>query len=309
MRARWVLVATLVIGGCGDGESASESSPPGAPATTSTPSTSPPPTTLAATTDSAASVTEEPGTPPLPPTTTTATMPVPPQEHGLNGEWQVTSGVVNGVPVQLIDSAPITLTVDGSELSGVAACNRYDFIAVFGDATIGNVTPSATEMGCVTDGVNELEQLYLESIGPSATYVVDDTTLTWKSPTATWVFARVPSTPALPLVGTTWVLNGVIEGLGAFTTAGIETAQIVFADDGTFHGSTGCRDFTGAWTVDGDVVTTNEVTVEGACTGTLTDVDEVVVQVLNEGFAGAIDGDHLGAHPRDNLGLDYFAAE
>jgi len=39
----------------------------------------------------------------------------------------------------------------------------------------------------------------------------------------------------------------------------------------------------------------------------LTDVDQVVVQVLNEGFAGSIDGDHLGTRPHENLGLDYFA--
>jgi heat shock protein HslJ len=211
--------------------------------------------------------------------------------------------------VRLIDSAPITLTVVGFDLSGIAACNDYDFTADFGDGSVDIVTGSVTSMGCLADGVTELEQLYLSSIGPSASYVVDDTTLTWQSPTATWVFTRVPATPASPLVGTTWVLNGVINEFGGMSAAGIDAAFIVFADDGTLHGSTGCRDLTGTWTLNGDIVTTKEVTVEGACTGTLTDVDKVVVQVLNEGFAGAIDGDHLGAHPRDNLGLDYFAAE
>jgi len=93
------------------------------------------------------------------------------------------------------------------------------------------------------------------------------------------------------------------------TRAPTTSQQSRSSEEGTFYSSTGCRDFTGTWTVDGDIVTTQDVTVKGACTGTLTDVDEVVVQVLNEGFTGRIDGDHLGAHPRDGLGLDYFAAE
>ena len=57
----------------------------------------------------------------------------------------------------------------------------------------------------------------------------------------------------------------------------------------------------------GDAVTATDVTFSGECTGALVDVDKVVVQVLDEGFSGVVDGDHLAAHPRDTLGLDYFA--
>jgi heat shock protein HslJ len=121
------------------------------------------------------------------------------------------------------------------------------------------------------------------------------------------VFTRVPSTPPLPLVGTTWVLNGAINEFGGFSVPGIDAARIVFADDGTFRGSTGCRDFAGTWSLAGDIVTTNGLAINGECAGAFADVDEVVVRVLNEGFAGSIDGDHLGAHPHENLGLDYFA--
>jgi len=246
-------------------------------------------------------LTAPPTTPP-PPTTG-----VPPPESELDGDWKVTSGVVNGEPVQLIDSAPITLTVAGSDLSGVAACNNYGFTADLVDGIVDNVAPHATQMGCMAVGVTELEQLYLESIGPSATYVVDDTTLTWQSPTATWVFTRVPPTLSPPIAGTTWVLNGVVNEFAAFTVPGIDAARIIFFDDGTFRGSTGCRDFTGSWTLAADIVTTNGVEINGECAGALADVDEVVVRVLNEGFAGSIEGDHLGAHPDENLGLDYFA--
>jgi len=259
-------------------------------------------TSVALAVTTTAPMTSAPLTPAPPPTTG-----VPPPESELDGDWVVTSGLVHGEPVQLIEGAPITLTVEGFELSGVAACNDYGFTAEFVDGMVDNVAPYATEIGCMAEGVTELEQLYLKSIGPSATYVVDGNTLTWQSPTATWVFTRVPPTPPSPLVGTTWVLNGAINEFGGFSLPGIDSAKIVFADDGTFRGSTGCRDFTGTWTFAADIVTTKGVTIDGECTGAFSDVDEVVVRVLNEGFSGSIDGDHLGAHPHEHLGLDYFA--
>ena len=213
---------------------------------------------------------------------------------------------MNGEPVQLIEAAPITLTVEGFNGSGVAACNNYEFTMRFGDGGLELVSgPGHTDMGC-SASISHLQDVYLESIGPSANYAVDDTTLTWQTPTATWVFTRVPPVPAAPLVRTTWVLNGVLYEFGGMTVPGIDAARIVFADDGSFHGSTGCRNFTGRWVLTNDAVTTRDVTFGGECTRALTEVDEIVAQVLDEGFAGSIDGDHLAARPRDNLGLDYF---
>ncbi len=301
MRGGWALVAALIVAACGADESTSDSIP--ATATTATPTTPPPVATAAPSPSSAAPSTTAVVTPAPSPTTS-----VPSPQGELDGDWQVTSGIVNDEAVQLIDSAPITLTVDGSDLSGTAACNGYGATASFGDGRVTVGGTHSTEMACEPAESMQLEQLYLSSIGPSATYRVDGSTLTWQTPTATWVFTRVPPVPPSPLVGTTWVLNGVIDEFGAFTVAGIEAAHIVFDADGTFAGSTGCRDVAGTWTVADAIVSTDDATIEGDCAGPLVDVDEVVVQVLEAGFNGHIEGDHLAARPRENLGLDYFAA-
>ena len=43
----------------------------------------------------------------------------------LTGSWQLASGTVDGAAFPLVADAPITLTVQGTSISGRAACNQY----------------------------------------------------------------------------------------------------------------------------------------------------------------------------------------
>lgn len=299
MRGGLLLGIVIIVGGCGGAESASGSLPGSAPASTAEPTTDPVATTSEATT--VPPITTFPGT------STTAT--VPPttafDADGLDGEWRVTSGIVAGEPVQLIDGSPITLTAAGSALSGVAACNSYGFTIEPRGAGISFVDGYVNEIGCAAP-LAALEAIYLQSFAaPTATYTVEGTTLTWQTPAATWVFERVELPAATPLVGTVWVLNGMLYEYGGKTAAGIEEGRIVFAADGRFTGSTSCRGFTGSWVTDGTTITASDVSIIGECTGPLVDVDQIVVQVLDEGLAATVDGDRLSARPRSDLGLDF----
>jgi len=301
MRVGWYLGVLVVLGACGaegmtSGQErtvtlstitiASTVAPMATTGATSVPTTVAAPTTAPAPT---APITTGPGS-----------------AVGLDGVWQVTSGTVDGEPVQLIDGAPITFIVQGATLSGTASCNSYGFTFEVRDVGVEIVDGWVNEMGC-EPAVTELEQLYLRSVGPIATFVVDDAALTWKTPNATWVFSRVPPTPDTLLIGTNWILNGVLYEFGGMSAMGIEAGRIVFADDGTITGSTSCRDISGTWILDGDTVNIADVTITGDCTGALAKVDEIVARVLNEGFSGSIDGNRLSARPSDNLGLDYFS--
>lgn len=42
-----------------------------------------------------------------------------------DGSWQLMSGTVDGRPVPIVDSHPITLNIDGYVIGGTAACNGY----------------------------------------------------------------------------------------------------------------------------------------------------------------------------------------
>lgn len=284
-----MLVAALVTA-CGAGRSGSSPDSITVPAVTTQPATSPAQTetTIA----------------PAPPSSAPPSTAQP--AAGLDGDWVLTSGVAAGEPVTLLDEAPIRLTATGTTLSGTSACNSYEFTFVERAGGIEIVDGFVTSIGCEAP-IAALEETFLRSFGPSATYTAESATLTWRTPTATWVFERVEPADPVPLVGTDWVLNGVLYEFGGMTTAGIEQARITFAADGTFSGSTGCRDVTGTWSSDATTITTIEFAVSGTCTGPLVEIDEIVVAVLTEGFSATIDGDRLTARPRQDLGLDYFA--
>ncbi len=310
MRGALTLGLLMLLGACGATESAAPEAAGAAASaragsTAVAPSTTVPattaPTTIAPRTSVLATIAPTTIAP-----TTAVPVTTPEATPGLDGEWVVTSGVVDGRPVQLIDTAPITLTARGSTLSGSAACNGYEYTVELDGGSVVFVEGFVTEIGCELS-IAELEETYLRSFGATATYVIDGTTMSWTTPTANWVFERVPPTPAAPLVGTVWVLNGVLYEFGGMSAAGIEAGRLVFAADGTFAGSTGCREVAGTWAIEGGTITTADATLTGECSGPLTEIDEIVARVFDEGFMGTIDGDRLSARPRTDLGLDLFA--
>ena len=66
----------------------------------------------------------------------------------VTGHWQMTSGTIDGVVLAVLDDAPITLSVTGTQISGRAACNQYG-----GEVTVEDGRPrfsltSITEMAC-----------------------------------------------------------------------------------------------------------------------------------------------------------------
>ena len=43
----------------------------------------------------------------------------------VTGDWQLSRGMVDGVPFPVVADAPITMTVQGAQISGRSACNHY----------------------------------------------------------------------------------------------------------------------------------------------------------------------------------------
>jgi heat shock protein HslJ len=72
-------------------------------------------------------------------------------------------GVHDGDPLPILERAPITMTVDGTQVGGIAACNHYGGeITISGDrVTIGAM--SMTEMGC-DPAVMEAESAYIAAL-------------------------------------------------------------------------------------------------------------------------------------------------
>lgn len=87
----------------------------------------------------------------------------PPAASSPEGDWVLVEGEAPGGPVPVIEGSPITLTIEGTELSGTAACNSYGGTADLDDERFRPRDLHATEMACDPPEVMDSEQAYLEA--------------------------------------------------------------------------------------------------------------------------------------------------
>jgi heat shock protein HslJ len=66
----------------------------------------------------------------------------------VSGDWQMTSGTIDGVVMALVAESPITLSVTGTQISGRAACNHYGGEVVVQDGRPRFNLTSMTAMAC-----------------------------------------------------------------------------------------------------------------------------------------------------------------
>ena len=232
---------------------------------------------------------------------------VPPAgESELDGEWTLVGGVHGGDPLPLPDDAPITMTVDGSEIGGRAACNTYGGeIALDGDRiTIGAM--SMTEMGC-QPAIMEAEAAYVAALADVERWSRADEALTLSGETVELTYELVPPTPNAALIGTPWRLDGLVDGDAVSSTMG-EPARLELRDDGTLSGTTGCRTFDGTYQLEDGAVRVTELINDDRGCPDVASQDEHVLAVITDGFSYAIEGDQLVVSD-GRLGLVYFADE
>ena len=66
----------------------------------------------------------------------------------VTGHWQTTSGTIDGVVLALVDDAPITLSVTGTQIAGRAACNQYGGEILVEEGRTRFSLTSMTAMAC-----------------------------------------------------------------------------------------------------------------------------------------------------------------
>jgi heat shock protein HslJ len=233
----------------------------------------------------------------------------PADDAALDGAWVLTAATVDGQTLSLNEQYRVTMTIDGSEIGGRAACNSYggSFSMDNDSFHLGDI--AVTEMAC-EPAVMQIESAFLSGLArvTSATRSGDNTSLTGDG--VEFSFALLLPVPTAELIGTTWVLDTVIQGDTATSTvAGAEAATLLFDADGTFIGGTGCRDLSGEYTVTGDTVQLNSFRADGECPSDIEWQDGQVITVLESGFTVEITGDRLTATAPGGEGLLYRAQQ
>ncbi|MFE3293328.1 META domain-containing protein [Rhodococcus sp. NPDC059234] len=219
------------------------------------------------------------------------------------------STAVEGPPIP--GGGPLTVEFPAPDrISATAGCNRASGTADLSDGKLTTGPLATTMMACVGDraGADAWMTGFLEST-PAWTLTGDTLTLRSDSTTVTLLDKKVAQ-PDRPLVGTTWVVDTIIDPNAVTTSAALEqsTPTLTVAADGTVSGSTGCNRFTGTAEVSGDTVTFGPLaTTRMACPEDVAQVERAVLAVLDGPTTATIDSDRLRLMRADGHGLGLHA--
>ena len=227
----------------------------------------------------------------------------------LEGSWELRSGTLHGEPLTLLDSHPITMTLEDGEIGGTAACNGYGGqYTISGGAFSIEDGLAVTEMACSPAEVMESEREFLVALMAVDEIELTNDGLTLRGSQAELLFQPLEPVPMSDLIGTVWILDGLVDGDTVMSpTAGAEKATLQLSEDGTFVGSTGCRDISGSYQMTGAEVQFTDWGAEGECNAELEEQDSRVISGLEGGFRVEIEGDRMTTWVAGDEGLLYRA--
>lgn len=221
----------------------------------------------------------------------------------VEGSWRMVSGTIDGEEIPLADSNPVTIAFEGDRLNGVAACNSYSgtFDLDGSRITIGSV--AMTEMACFPEELMQTEAMFGQALTRVDSVTLDDS-LILSADRVELVFDRVEPVEDIELTNTVWALESLVDGDSVATPMAGTNATIEFFTDGSMLGNTGCRPFSGRYSISDAEVVVTEISADGhECEPDLAAQDSHFLSVIGDGFGVEIEGERLTVSGRDELGL------
>jgi len=221
------------------------------------------------------------------------------------GAWVLVRGTQDGSAIEVPDDWRVTLNLSADGEVGGQACNHYGGTYELDGGRISFSAMSMTEMAC-EEPMMTVEAAYHAALAEVTGVERGGDRLTLRGDAVELVLELLPPVPDAALQDTAWVLDSLIQGEAVSSVQGEPGLKL--KADGTLSGSTGCRDFSGAYVVIGDEVeVTSLATTDQACAAELESQDAFVLGVMEGGFSVAIEGDGLTLGKTDGTGLGYRA--
>jgi heat shock protein HslJ len=223
-----------------------------------------------------------------------------------NGSWILRAGTGPTGAIRIFDDHRITLVIDGDQAGGHAACNIYGGTVTINGAAMRLSAVSMTEMACAEDAAMNSEAAYMVALDAVTRWARDGDRLVLSGEDTQLTYQLEPPVADQSLVGTSWVLESLIEGEAASSVQG--EAFLQFAADGSFTGMTGCRNVRGSYVRTGDAIEFSDLDLTGDCPAELKGQDSAVIDVLQGGVSAEIDGKSLTLTGNAGQGLAFRAA-
>lgn len=228
---------------------------------------------------------------------------------GVEGAWQMTSGEIDGRPIEPPETHPITITFDEDQVSGTASCNGYGGTFQINGSSISISDLAMTEMACSPEEAMEAEAMFSDAITRVDTVALDGS-LTLSTDGVEMVFEKLEPVPEAELTDTRWILDGLIQGDTVASPVAGSEAHIELSPDGSVTGDTGCRPFSGQYIIEGAEVLMPELAADGhECEPEFADQDNLFFSVVGDGFRVEIEENRLTMSSRGAEGLTFVAGE
>ncbi|AEF41531.1 META domain-containing protein [Hoyosella subflava] len=213
---------------------------------------------------------------------------------------------------QIPGGGPLRLEfAEDSRLIANAGCNTAAGTARLESGRIITGELAMTLIGCPPD-VAGADDWVGALFAAEPEWTLDGATLTLRTDTGTVrLLDRKAAEPDLPLSGTEWVVDSIIEQEAISTSAALEEARptLTIDQDGRATGTTGCNNFHGTAEIDGDQITFSPLaTTRMACLPDRDDIERAVLATLSSTTVTAsIDADILTVTTDAGHGLRFRA--
>lgn len=227
----------------------------------------------------------------------------------LVGRWHLVEAADGASALDLAGGrGGITLRVEGGKAAGTSGCNLYAGRWRADGSTVRLAGLGGTEMAC-EPAVMDLEQRYLAALASVERGERAGDTLTLSGRGVLLRFEGDAPVERPALVGTTWVLESLVDGETVSTPA--SDGELRFLGDGVLVGDITCGPLRARYSREGDNVTVTDLhdrnPAAGRCPDDLETQHAHVVDVLRDGFTARVVGSRLTLVNAEGAGLFFRA--
>lgn len=208
---------------------------------------------------------------------------------GLDGRTFLSTGITGHA---LVGGSQVRLAFQGGSLSANAGCNSMSGGYEVVDGHLRTSQMAMTEMACVEPLMAQDD--WLASFLPDAGITLEGDTLTLAKDDVTLTLTdRVVADPDRPLLGTRWVVEGLVSGEAVSSVPVGVTAALTFSD-GKVDVEAGCNRGSGSTEVSDLAITFGPIAITMmACPEPAMSVEAAVLSVLSGEVAYDIEADSL----------------
>jgi len=224
--------------------------------------------------------------------------------------YQAVEVTRDGTVQPVVQGTSLSLTFDSGGISASAGCNSMVSGGGVRDGVLQADTLASTEMAC-DPAIMEQEQWWAQFLTSGPTVDVGEQALTLTSGSDTVHMTSEPIVAGLPLSGTTWTLDTIIDqGSASNIPTGVGTSTATFTEQSMTVLVADCRNTQVTVSLSQTAAAFDAAPfASSACTGEAAGVDSAVMTVYGTGRVDyQIDGERLTITGGDGHALGYRGA-